>query len=55
MFQRPGKIFDKIPPPYKNDEEAAAANNGAKPPDLTYVVKARDYGEVSKAIMELNL
>ena len=42
--QRPGKISDYIPPPYKNDEAARAANNGALPPDLSLMVKARHGG-----------
>ena len=44
MYVRPGKLSDKIPGPYKNEEEARAANNGAYPPDLSLVVKARHYG-----------
>eukprot|EP01036_Dinobryon_divergens_P024995 gene24995-33499_t len=44
MFERPGKLFDKIPGPYKNEEQARAANNGAYPPDLSLMVKARHYG-----------
>ena len=44
MFVRPGKLSDKIPGPYKNEEEARAANNGAYPPDLSLMVKARHYG-----------
>merc|ERR1711860_110249 len=42
MFERPGKLADRLPRPYLNDEAAMAANNGALPPDLTYVVKARE-------------
>lgn len=38
MFERPGKLADYIPSPYKNEEAAKAANNGAVPPDLTYIV-----------------
>ena len=45
-FQRPGKLSDCFPNPYDNDEAAKAANNGALPPDLTYIVKARHGGEV---------
>ncbi|TPP57478.1 Cytochrome c1 heme protein mitochondrial [Fasciola gigantica] len=41
MFQRPGRLTDTLPSPYPNVEAARAANNGAAPPDLTYVVKAR--------------
>ena len=46
MFQRPGKLSDKFPDPYRNDEEAKAANNGALPPDLSFIVQARHGGEV---------
>jgi ubiquinol-cytochrome c reductase cytochrome c1 subunit len=42
--QRPGKLSDYIPNPYKNDEAARAANNGALPPDLSLMVKAREGG-----------
>ena len=41
---RPGKISDYMPAPYKNDEAARAANNGALPPDLSLMVKARHGG-----------
>lgn len=44
MFVRPGKLSDKIPGPYKNEAEARMANNGAYPPDLSLMVKARHYG-----------
>ena len=46
MFQRPGKLSDYFPSPYPNDEAARAANNGALPPDLTYITSARHGGEV---------
>jgi len=42
--QRPGKLSDYLPSPYKNDEAARAANNGALPPDLSLIVKARHGG-----------
>ena len=42
--KRPGKISDYLIPPYKNDEAARAANNGALPPDLSLMVKARHGG-----------
>ncbi|XP_005091244.1 cytochrome c1, heme protein, mitochondrial [Aplysia californica] len=45
MFERPGKLSDHFPDPYKNDEQARAANNGALPPDLSYIVLARHGGE----------
>lgn len=41
MFQRPGKLSDYLPKPYANDNAAAAANNGAIPPDLSYIALAR--------------
>lgn len=44
MFERPGKLSDRIPGPYRNEEEARAANNGAYPPDLSLMVKARHGG-----------
>jgi len=45
MFQRPGKLSDRFPRPYANDEAARSANNGALPPDLSYIVAARHGGE----------
>ncbi|KAL1501329.1 hypothetical protein ABEB36_006671 [Hypothenemus hampei] len=45
MFQRPGKLSDYVPGPYANEEAARAANNGAFPPDLSYIVLARHGGE----------
>merc|ERR1711976_533565 len=44
-FERPGKLSDKFPDPYPNAEAAKAANNGALPPDLTYIIRAREGGE----------
>lgn len=41
MFMRPGKLSDYFPNPYPNPEAARAANNGALPPDLSYIVNAR--------------
>ncbi|XP_055352225.1 cytochrome c1, heme protein, mitochondrial-like [Paramacrobiotus metropolitanus] len=41
MFMRPGKPSDHFPKPYPNDEAARAANNGALPPDLSYIALAR--------------
>jgi len=40
-FMRPGKLSDYFPRPYANEEAARAANNGAYPPDLSLIVKAR--------------
>lgn len=45
MFTRPGKLSDYFPNPYPNEEAARAANNGAYPPDLTYITSARHGGE----------
>mmetsp|Transcript_12543 Transcript_12543/g.18743 ORF Transcript_12543/g.18743 Transcript_12543/m.18743 type:complete len:284 (+) Transcript_12543:32-883(+) len=45
MFDRPGKLFDRMPAPYANEEAARAANGGAYPPDLSLIVKARPGGE----------
>jgi len=45
MFERPGKLSDKFPNPYRNDAAAKAANNGALPPDLSFIVNARHGGE----------
>lgn len=45
MFQRPGKLSDRFPSPYVNEEAARAANNGALPPDLSYITAARHGGE----------
>ena len=42
--KRAGKLSDYMPAPYKNDEAARAANNGALPPDLSLMVKARHGG-----------
>ena len=44
MFERPGKPSDYFPTPYPNDKAARAANNGALPPDLSLMVKARHDG-----------
>jgi ubiquinol-cytochrome c reductase cytochrome c1 subunit len=41
MFMRPAALTDLFPAPYPNEEAARAANNGALPPDLSCVVKAR--------------
>jgi len=41
MFQRPGKPSDRFVSPFPNDEAAKAGNNGALPPDLSLITKAR--------------
>ncbi len=44
MFTRPGRPADRIPAPFANDQAARAANNGALPPDLSLIAKARKGG-----------
>jgi ubiquinol-cytochrome c reductase cytochrome b/c1 subunit len=41
MFDRPGKLSDRFVSPYPNTQAAKAANNGALPPDLSLITKAR--------------
>lgn len=45
MFERPGKLSDKLPQPYPNEEAARFANGGAYPPDLSLITKARHDGQ----------
>ncbi|HEX7968412.1 MAG TPA: cytochrome c1 [Stellaceae bacterium] len=44
MFQRPGRPSDKFVAPFPNEQAARAALNGALPPDLSLIVKARADG-----------
>ncbi|CAG7593040.1 cytochrome c1 [Hyalomma marginatum] len=44
MFERPARPSDQIPGPYANEKAARAANNGAYPPDLSLIIKARGDG-----------
>ncbi|MBV8939843.1 MAG: cytochrome c1 [Alphaproteobacteria bacterium] len=44
MFDRPGKPSDHFPSPYPNEQAARAAQNGAYPPDLSLIIKARHDG-----------
>ena len=41
MFERFAKPSDKFVGPYRNNNEARASNNGAYPPDLSLITKAR--------------
>jgi len=41
MFARPGRPSDRFAKPFANDNAARAANNGALPPDLSLITKAR--------------
>ncbi len=43
MFERPGQPADKIPYNFANPQAAAAANNGALPPPMRLLAKARTY------------
>ena len=42
---RPALPSDKFVSPFANDNAARAANNGALPPDLSLMAKARQHGE----------
>jgi len=44
MYERAGLPSDYFPSPFANDKAAAAANNGAAPPDLSLIAKARKGG-----------
>ena len=44
MFERPGRPSDRFRSPYANEQAARAANNGALPPDLSVIAKARAGG-----------
>lgn len=44
MFQRKALPSDAFPSPYPNENAARAANNGALPPDLSLIIKARADG-----------
>jgi ubiquinol-cytochrome c reductase cytochrome c1 subunit len=45
MYKRPGRLSDYMPRPYPNEQAARFANNGAYPPDLSLMVKARGQHE----------
>lgn len=44
MFTRPGRPSDQFPAPFANDQAARASNNGALPPNLSLITKARAHG-----------
>ncbi len=44
MFDRPARPSDRFVSPYKNDNAGKASNNGALPPDLSLITKARHHG-----------
>jgi ubiquinol-cytochrome c reductase cytochrome b/c1 subunit len=43
MFERPGRLSDPFPSPDPNEQAARARFNGALPPDLSVIAKARGY------------
>jgi len=44
MFERPARPADRFKSPFANERAARAANNGAYPPDLSVIAKAREGG-----------
>ena len=44
MFERAGRPSDRFRSPFANEKAARAANNGALPPDLSVITKAREGG-----------
>lgn len=44
MFERPARPSDRFRSPFPNENAARAANNGAYPPDLSVIAKAREGG-----------
>ena len=44
MYIRPARQSDKFVAPFANEKAARAANNGAYPPDLSLMIKARKNG-----------
>jgi len=44
MFQRPARPSDRFKAPFPNEKAARFANNGAHPPDLSLITKARPNG-----------
>jgi ubiquinol-cytochrome c reductase cytochrome c1 subunit len=44
MFQRPARPSDRFRSPFANEQLARLANNGALPPDLSVIAKAREGG-----------
>lgn len=44
MYDRDGRPSDRFHSPFPNDQAARAANNGALPPDMSLLAKAREGG-----------
>jgi cytochrome c1 len=47
VLKRPARLSDRIPSPFDNEQQARSANNGALPPDLSLIARARGF-EVDK-------
>ena len=47
IVKRPATLADHIPPPFRNDQEARFTLNGALPPDLSLIVRARAVEEAT--------
>jgi ubiquinol-cytochrome c reductase cytochrome c1 subunit len=41
VLKRAGRLSDRIPSPFDNEQQARSANNGALPPDLSLIARAR--------------
>ncbi len=54
MFDRPGLPSDSMGSPFANDAAARASNNGALPPDLSLIAKARGVTRPGLPIAPLN-
>jgi cytochrome c1 len=50
LLKRPARLADPILGPYDNEQAARAAQNGAYPPDLSLITKARSAGGGSNVI-----
>ena len=51
MFMRPGKLSDYFPKPFANEAAAAYANNGAIPPDLSFIALGRSEDCTGSALL----
>lgn len=47
MFKRPGRLSDPLPKLYANEKEARSIHNGAYPPDLSLMARARNTENVA--------
>lgn len=56
IIKRPARLSDPILGPYDNDNQARASQNGALPPDLSIIVKARTvehHGSVISHVVQM--